>query len=279
MNLAISLDFETLSLKENATLLALGAVAIDTATGDIASEFYAAIDPRQQPGRDIDPSTVLWWLTQDKAAQNKLTEACADADTLAKADESVTDEQMTELYASAAHRIDHVAQAFVAWHAAVAKLADTTPDKLEVWSNGAVDHGWLDNMMAYSGLKNPVPYYRQRDYRTIKALFPAVEADELDGFIAHHALWDAKKQAKHLVKLLEHARRAEYPTLRSGAWPEGQLEAFEASVLRNNENATALAECRIERVERVVDYALYDELAAHLDGQNAEQSSAETLHG
>ena len=197
----VTIDFEALSLRENATLLALGAVAIDPATGTISSEFYAAIDPRQQPGRDIDPGTVLWWLAQDKAAQTKIPDAIAAADQLAKADESVTDEQMTALYASAAHRIDHVAQAFVAWHEAVAKLAGVEPSKLEVWSNGAVDHGWLDNMMAYSGLKNPVPYYRQRDYRTLKGLFPGITA-EFSG-VKHDALDDAIHQAKHACLLLE----------------------------------------------------------------------------
>ena len=242
MNLAVSLDFETLSLKDNANLLALGAVAIDTATGTITSEFYAAIDPRQQPGRDIDPSTVLWWLRQDKAAQNKLTEACADADTLAKADESTTDEQMDELYAKAAHRIDHVAGAFTAWFEAVARIAAVEPSKLDVWTNGAVDHAWLESMMAYSGLKNPVPYWKQRDYRTLRALFPPVTADELDGFVAHHALWDAKKQAKHLVKLLQRANR----------------ETLTSTTL-SSEDA--------------------DALAAQLDGQNAEAQAAEQLHG
>lgn len=206
MTIAISIDFETLSLKENAVLLALGAVAVDTETGAIISEFYSAIDPRQQPNRDIDPSTVLWWLGQDKAAQDKITEACAKADQLAEIDDSYSDAEIDALYAEAAHRIDHVAQAFVAWHGTLGT------DKIECWSNGAVDHAWLSNMLTYSGLKNPVPYYLQRDYRTLKALFPAVKADDLDGFIAHHALWDAKYQAAHLVKLLAVARPASTDT-------------------------------------------------------------------
>lgn len=201
MTLHIVMDFETLSLKENATLLALGAVAIDAETGEIKSEFYSAIDPRQQPNRDIDPSTVLWWLGRDKAAQDKITDACAKADQIAELDESYSEGEITALYETAAHRIDHVAQAFVAWHGTLGT------DKIACWSNGAVDHAWLNNMLAYSGLKNPVPYYLQRDYRTLKALFPAVKADDLEGFIAHHALWDAKYQAKHLVKLLQHARK------------------------------------------------------------------------
>lgn len=221
MTLHIMLDLETLSLKENAVLLALGAVAIDGHTGEIKSEFYAAIDPRQQPNRDIAAGTVLWWLGQDKAAQAKITEACAKADQLAEIDDSYSDAEIDALYAEAAHRIDHVAQAFVAWHGTLGT------DQIECWSNGAVDHAWLSNMLTYSGLKNPVPYYLQRDYRTLKALFPAVKADDLEGFIAHHALWDAKYQAKHLVKLLAVAR----PTTVAGSTtlPAEDADAFIAA--------------------------------------------------
>ncbi|MNE64653.1 hypothetical protein D3C80_1600750 [compost metagenome] len=46
-----------------------------------------------------------------------------------------------------------------------------------------------------------MPYWRQRDYRTLKALLPHVKADELEGFVPHDALWDAKWQAAHAVKL------------------------------------------------------------------------------
>lgn len=298
MTLTISIDFETLSLKENATLLALGAVAIDPANGTIASEFYAAIDPRQQPGRDIDPGTVLWWLGQDKAAQTKLTDAVTAADTLAQADESVSDEQMTELYASAAHRIDHVAGGFIGWFEAVAKLAGVEPSKLEVWSNGAVDHGWLDSMLTYSGLKNPVPYYRQRDYRTLKALFPAVTADELDGFIAHHALWDAKYQAKHLVKLLQRVdATSATDALLLASLTEVLDEALywrdECRGLSDAERTTGAgipwaerAFALLQRTATPTDTTSTalsgedaDALAAQVDGQNAEQSAAEVLHG
>lgn len=176
MNTALMIDFETLSLKENATLLALGAVAVDTATGAVVSEFYSAIDPCQQPGRDIDPSTVLWWLSQSKDSQKQITDATY----------------------STANDIKHVAHVFAEWYGALGN------GHIECWSNGAVDHAWLSSMMAYSGLKNPVPYWQQRDYRTLRGMFPLVEADKPDGFIAHHALWDAKYQAAHLVKLMMH---------------------------------------------------------------------------
>lgn len=244
MTIQIVMDFETLSLKDNAVLLALGAVAVDTQTGAIHSEFYSAIDPRQQPNRHLDAGTVLWWLKQDKAAQAKLTEAADKADQLAEIDDSYSDEEVDALYTSAAHRIDHVAQAFVAW-------VNHLPEFDGCWSNGAVDHGWLSSLMEYSGLKNPVPYWKQRDYRTLKALFPAVKADDLEGFIAHHALWDAKYQAAHLVELLRYAHYL--AAVERAVPPPG------GSTILSDEDA--------------------DTLAAQLDGQNAEQQAAEQTHG
>ncbi|MNQ85404.1 hypothetical protein D3C85_1005660 [compost metagenome] len=110
-----------------------------------------------------------------------------------------------------------------------------------MWTNGAVDHAWLDSMFADAGLKNPVPYWKQRDYRTLKALLPHVKADELDGFVAHDALWDAKWQAAHAVKL---------------------LVALPA-----------------KPTEHQPDDTLPDQLAAHVEGQACEQAAAKALVG
>ena len=54
--------------------------------------------------------------------------------------------------------------------------------------------------MKYSGLKNPIKYRNQRDYRTLKALYPDVIA-EFTG-TKHNALDDAIHQAKHAVAIM-----------------------------------------------------------------------------
>lgn len=195
MTIALSIDFETLSLETNAVLLALGAVAVDTATGESVADFYAAIDPATQPGRHISASTVYWWLAQNDAARTKLTAAKPLEVLLDAAGPDATDEQLGEVYATAAHPLAHVAQAFMAFY-------NSLPDQPEVWSNGAVDHAWLQSMFDHAGLKNPVPYFKQRDYRTLKALLPHVVAVKRADFVAHDALHDARYQAEHLVKLL-----------------------------------------------------------------------------
>ena len=192
----LMIDFEALGLNEKAVLLALGACTFDPATGAIDAEFYAAIDPRTQPGRDISPNTVIWWLSQDQAARTKITEAVALADLLdGGLPEGTSDSDIDEMYKTAAHSIQNVARSFIAWF-------DTLGGDVQVWANGAVDHGWLQSMMDYCGYKNPVKYQNQRDYRTLKGLFPDVKADDYG--VAHNALDDAIKQAKHAVKLMQH---------------------------------------------------------------------------
>lgn len=192
MTIRLMLDFETLSLKENAVLLSIGACTFDPATGDIGHTFYTAIDPRTQPGRDISASTVLWWLDQDDAARAKITDATKATDALADADPDAPD--YDDLREQAAIPINHAAMAFNAF-------VESLGDDVECWSNGAVDHIWLQSMFDYSGFKNPIKFWKQRDYRTLKALYPDVKAEDYGQ--AHNALDDAIKQAKHLCLLLE----------------------------------------------------------------------------
>lgn len=197
MALNVMLDFESLSLESNAVLLSLGACTFNPETGEILDTFYAAIDPRTQPGRDINADTVLWWLKQDQAARDKLTGAVEATDKLAEAGDETTEDEMTELLETAAHPIQHVARAFIVWLEQMGEYDG-------VWSNGAVDHNWLDSMIKYAGYKNPVPFWKQRDYRTIRALNPDVKASAFG--VAHNALDDAIKQANHLCLILGGAK-------------------------------------------------------------------------
>jgi hypothetical protein len=195
----IMVDFETLSLKENAVLLSLGACAFDMDSGEIIEEFYAAIDPRLQPGRDIDASTVYWWLRQNEDARNALTASVAARDELDE-DSDVSEDKLTDLMTAAAHPMQHVARAFIVWaegyvHAGLAG----------VWSNGNVDHKWASSMAEYSGYKLPYGHWLERDYRTIKTLFPSIKADKTD-VVQHNALADAIMQAKHLCVLIKEVR-------------------------------------------------------------------------
>lgn len=191
MTTQVMIDFETLSLKENAVLLSLGACVFDPTIGEIGPTFYCAIDPRTQPGRDISASTVIWWLGQDQAARDKILDAINAADALADGGEDEA------LYETAALPINHVAMAFNGW-------IESLGGDVECWSNGAVDHAWLNSMFEYSGFKNPVAFWQQRDYRTLKALYLDVKVDDYG--VVHNALDDAIKQAKHLCKIMASVR-------------------------------------------------------------------------
>lgn len=194
MTVNLMIDFETLGLSENAVLLSLGAVVFDPATGTLGDQFHSHIDPRLQHGREIDPSTVLWWLKQDDAARSKITDALKFTDMIESGEvDALEGEAVEEVFENAAHPIHHVARAFVNW-------VEHMEGPVEVWSNGAVDHAWLESMMKYSGLKNPIKFWNQRDYRTLKALYPDVTA-EFSG-VKHNALDDAIHQAKHAMAIL-----------------------------------------------------------------------------
>lgn len=196
MTVSLMIDFETLSLKDNAVLLSLGACAFDPATGEIVSTFYAAIDPRTQHGRDISASTVLWWLEQDEAARKKITQAVKNTDAL-DAMLDVETPEANELAENACIPINHAAMAFIAY------VESLGQENVECWSNGAVDHTWLQSLMDYTGYKNPIKFWNQRDYRTMKALHPDVECTALGQL--HNALDDAMRQAHHTVKIMQHA--------------------------------------------------------------------------
>lgn len=196
MTTRIMLDYETLSLKENAVLLAIGACTFDPATGDIGAEFYAAIDPRTQFGRDISARTVLWWMKQDEAARTKITSAINAADAVeAGLPDDMDEAAQAEVESTAAFSIQAVARGVLTW-------IGTLGDDIEVWSNGAVDHAWFDSMFEYAGYKNPVPYHKQRDYRTLKALFPEIKREPFG--CSHTALDDAIGQAKHACEIMQH---------------------------------------------------------------------------
>jgi len=201
----IMIDFETLSLKPNAVLLALGAVAFDADTGVLLEQFYVNIDPRIQPGRDISASTALWWMKQSDEARQRLTTATdlADLKDSEKFDE-LSEEEQDRVFMEAAMPINHAAQAFITWYDYV---KDQNAKVEGVWSCGGIDHTWMESMMDYSGFKNPIPYYVQRDYRTMRELYPQVIAPPFEG-AQHDAAADAMYQTAHLLDILQHIGQA-----------------------------------------------------------------------
>jgi hypothetical protein len=178
MSLHVSIDLETLSTSSNALILSIGAAKFDPLGGDITDTFHTAIDLDQLPanayGFDISPSTVKWWLAEDKtAARAALAEA-----------------SKTDL------------------HSALYGFADWFgPESLPVWGNGATfDNVILRNAFTKMGLETPWKYTHDRCYRTLKNLSPGFTSglDYVRSGVAHSAVDDAIDQAAHLQKVVKH---------------------------------------------------------------------------
>jgi hypothetical protein len=74
------------------------------------------------------------------------------------------------------------------------------PSAVEIYGNGAnFDLPILTAAYRACGLPIPWKYYNERCYRTIKSLYPSVEAPKN----GHNALEDARNQAMHLMRLQE----------------------------------------------------------------------------
>ncbi|KAB2896786.1 MAG: 3'-5' exoribonuclease, partial [Burkholderiaceae bacterium] len=172
----IVLDLETLSTKPHAAVISIGAVALD-AVGQCVGEFHTAIDGHGQPGRDIDPETLAWWAQQSPEAQ------------------------AASLHATSCVSATQAMCMFSGW---VGTVAD--PEKVKMWGNGSsFDCTILSSLYAQChelGHPQPWRWWNDRDMRTISDDFP--EAKNVGPFegIKHHALHDARHEAKVLAKAM-----------------------------------------------------------------------------
>ena len=166
----IMIDLETMGTRPNAPIIAIGAVAFDA--GGLAKEFYCTVSLHSavRSGAVIDPSTVMWWLGQDKIAQDALTD---------KQDEAIG--------------LEVALGEFMQF---VCSYGDGLKG---VWGNGAT----FDNVLMHeSGKRCGVPmweFWKDKCYRTVKGMYPAVEMERSGTH--HNALDDAKSQALHLVRI------------------------------------------------------------------------------
>jgi hypothetical protein len=177
----VMIDIETMSLKPNAAVASIGAIAfpIDRVSIEIDSiieepTFSAVLDLRTQRDRDFDPDTLYWWLSQSTAAQAGLLDNPRET--------------------------TGVLSEFRRW---VRSL-----DVRYGWSNGAnFDHVILQHLFQSRGIEYPFRYTRQLCFRTMKNLIEISEHEtHVDGPVAHRALDDAIVQARHLQLIFEKMR-------------------------------------------------------------------------
>lgn len=163
----IMIDIETMGTRPTAPIVSIGAVAFDG--NGITRDFYRVVDldSAVAGGAAIEPGTVMWWLTQSDEARAALTDDIAEP-------------------------LSDVLEAFTLW--ATATAIDG------VWGNGAT----FDNVLVAEAYKRldmlaPWPFWKDRCYRTVKNMFPAVEL--VRNGTHHHALADAETQALHLIEI------------------------------------------------------------------------------
>jgi DNA polymerase III alpha subunit (gram-positive type) len=169
MKTRVMLDIETLGTCTGSVILAIGAVKFGN--NQILDHFYERVSPEScvQIGLKMDISTVMWWMKQSDEARLEITKEGT--------------------------AIIPVLQKFGAW------IADSDA---EIWGNGAAfDNAQLVAAYQAALIHAPWEFWNDRCYRTMKNLFPDVQA-ERKGTL-HHALDDAIHQAFHLMDILNFA--------------------------------------------------------------------------
>lgn len=167
----LAFDLETLSLRENAHILSIGAVLFDPTTMTFGDEYYVEIDPSlEQPNAHISPSTVTWWLTQPSGV-------------FPNGDKT------------------SIRDAIIQFDAFIRENL-SSGERVAIYQQGSKDATWLEN--AYSGIDMKVPW-NYRDVFCARTLWAHVEVPE--DFVeyvgtAHNALDDAKFVAHRMMNIL-----------------------------------------------------------------------------
>lgn len=161
-------DIETLSIKNTAAILSIGAVAINM-SGEIIGQFYINIDPDEYVIHKqfaIDEDTKAFWARPENAEAKKTLECDL-------------------------HGLQHALTKFYSWIKDVGGV--------RIWGNGAeFDNAILHHAFDQFNIEWPFKYYDSRCLRTLcKAL--NIKIDRSKG-THHNALDDAINQGEALIK-------------------------------------------------------------------------------
>lgn len=172
----VMLDLETMGNKSNAALISIGAVAFDIITGETGREFYNRIDLQSclDRGLVINASTLYWWLTQNRQAQEEVAKGGDD--------------------------LAAVLEGFEFWLRGTVK-------RVKLWGNGArFDIGLLEDAYVACGYKEmPWGFRNERDLRTLVAFAPEIKTlvttEWKNKMIEHHPIDDCKMQIAYASEI------------------------------------------------------------------------------
>lgn len=173
MNNTLMIDLETTGRRPGCCILSIGAAGIDK--NGLEVNFYARIsyDKSKAEGFDDDPETIAWWRKNDE-------------------------ETRREAFGGRDFHGDIVRE-FVSF---VEKNFDTNARNFSVWSKGSdFDFPILKAYLDAYEETTPWPFWTQRDYRTLQAVFPFIKKAE-SNVEKHNALEDAKAQMRGLITFM-----------------------------------------------------------------------------
>ena len=169
------LDLETMSTAPNAAIAAIGCVRVQQ--GEMVDEFYERVDleSSRAMGGQIDTPTLQWWLTQPQEARQEVSG------------------ELPGVHITTA--LGNLSEFM--------RRGGITDDQPLVWGNGSsFDNVILGSAFQRTGLTLPWKFWNDRDLRTLLALHPHVKkAIPFEG-TKHHALNDARHEAKQLIAAL-----------------------------------------------------------------------------
>lgn len=179
----LMVDLETMGNKPGAPIVSVGAVFFDPSSGTTGAEHYQVIDLESSMsfGAKPDASTILWWLKQSPEARSAIV--VDDTVGLVEALEQLLD--------------------FIAENAA------NGSKNVQLWGNGSsFDCSLLEAAFELADTPFPIPHWNYRDVRTVVELGKAVGLNcrydiPFEGD-PHHALADARHQAKYVSAIWQH---------------------------------------------------------------------------
>lgn len=161
----LQVDIEGLAITPNAAVLSIGLALFSTTGITRSAHFLLDLEDQEKLGRHSGAGTVLFWMAQEEARKRLI------------------DKKQPKYTASEAHTL----------------LREWSQGDVPVWACGPdYDFTILKSLMQSIGKELPWKYWMQRDFRTIKALAPALDIPKTN---AHDAEADAIWQAEYLIAL------------------------------------------------------------------------------
>lgn len=179
----LMIDTETMGLPPDGALCSIGACFFDMGKREIGPTFERTINlaTSVRDGGTLNPSTIIWWLGQSEEARKSIRFSAEDIRT------TLTD-----------------FAAFIAQH--------SSAKEVRPWGNSnAFDLTIIGTAYKRAGIEQPWSWSRERDFRTVRNMFPSIPYDPSEkGDGAHNALADAIFQAKFLFRIKDsRARKAD----------------------------------------------------------------------